>query len=180
MKRYIVVSAVGRDRPGFVNEITHAIHRIGGNIELQRSTRMAEEFALLILFSMPGGAAEAAEAIAGMESLKTANRFVGAREAVSAPAAGKDWVRTAEIIASGADQPGIIDALTLLLFRHHVNIESMDYDVDSAPMTGEDLFRLKATVAIPREVDAEGLHARLKEMEVEYNFDMVFQYPPGS
>ena len=41
MKKYIIISAVGRDRPGFVNKITHAITELGGNIDLQRSTRMA-------------------------------------------------------------------------------------------------------------------------------------------
>lgn len=180
MKKYIVASAVGKDRPGFVNEITRAVHDLGGNIELQRSTRMADEFALLVLFSVPGGESEAATAIQALEALRNPDRFVGAREAVGKPAAQKDWVSTAEIIASGADQSGIIEAVTLVLFRHHVNIESMDYDVDSAPMTGEDLFRLKATVAIPRDVDLDELHTCLKDMESEYNFDILFHYPPAS
>ena len=177
MKKYIVASAVGKDRPGFVNEITRAIHGLGGNIELQRSTRMADEFALLVLLSVPGGEDEAAAAIRSLEGLRTGDRFVGAREAVSMPAGQKDGVRTAEIIASGADQPGIIEAVTLVLFRHHVNIESMDYDVDSAPMTGEDLFRLRATVAVPKEVDFDELRAHLKDMEEEYNFDILVRRP---
>ena len=123
---------------------------------------------------------EAAGAIRTLEALRTEDRFVGAREAVTQPATRKDDIRTAEIIASGADQPGIIEAVTLVLFRHHVNIESMDYDVDSAPMTGEDLFCLNATVTLPEDVDLDELHARLKDMEAEYNFDILLQHPTAS
>ena len=38
-KHYIVVSAVGRDRPGLVNHVTHEIRELGGNIEINYHDR---------------------------------------------------------------------------------------------------------------------------------------------
>jgi glycine cleavage system transcriptional repressor len=177
MKKYIVVSAVGKDRPGFVNRITHAINELGGNIELQRSTRMADEFALIFLFSVD--AARSKEAIDHIAALKLAETFITAREAVSTDIVRPDLAGIAELTASGADQPGIIDAVTHVLFQQNINIESMDYDTESAPMTGEHLFRMNARLAIPRGLDIDALQKTLRDMEAEYNFDVSLRYPAG-
>jgi glycine cleavage system transcriptional repressor len=177
MKKYIVVSALGKDRPGFVNRITRAIKELGGNIELQRSTSMADEYALIILFSMPGDPGQVADAVGKLAALRTDDTIVNAREALSPSAGGAESAGCAELVASGADQPGIIDAVTLVLFQDHVNIQSMDYDTESAPMTGEHLFRLSARLAIPKGLDVARLREKLRAMERQYNFDVILRYP---
>ena len=53
----------------------------------------------------------------------------------------------------------------------------MDYDVDSAPMTGQDLFRMVARLAVPDGTDVDALRGQLREMEDEYNFDVLFRFP---
>jgi len=175
MKRYVVVSAVGPDRPGFVNRVTSVIHGLGGNIELQRSTRMAGEFALIVLFSLPGTQANAEAAAAKLAALQSGDMMVNARIAV-APADGKAAGSVSACLqASGADQPGIIDAVTLLLFKYHVTIESMDYDTESAPFTGESLFKMTATLSIPKGTDLEALQSQLKDLEQQMNFDVGWQ-----
>ena len=121
MKHFIVVSALGKDRPGLVNRITHAINDLGGNIELQRSTRMAAEFAMLVLFSLEQGSPK--DAIARLNSICSNDLFINARSALSKEAERPANARTFELIASGADQPGIIDVVTLILFKHNINIE---------------------------------------------------------
>ena len=82
MKRFIVTSAVGRDRPGFVNLITSRIHELGGNVELQRATRMAEEFAAIVLFSIEGDEMELAAAVDAMRKLPAEDMLVYARPVV--------------------------------------------------------------------------------------------------
>lgn len=173
MKKYVVVSAVGGDRPGFVNAVTHVITQRGGNIELQRSTRMANEFALIVLFSLPGAQADTTAAIEELQGLQSKDLQVHAREAV-APA-DEDAGGGASLQASGADQPGIIDAVTQLLFKNNVNIESMDYDVEGAPFTGEHLFKMTAELAIPDGTDIGALEAQLRELEGQMNFDVVLR-----
>lgn len=175
MNKYIVVSAVGKDRPGFVNGITKVIREMGGNIELQRSTRMADEYALIFLFTVD--ASRAPEAIDRLAALKVPETFITAREAVATVSGKPELAGMAELTASGADQPGIIDALTLLLFQHNVNIESMDYDTESAPMTGEHLFRMTARLAMPAGIDIAQLREKLRGMERDYNFDVLLTFP---
>ncbi|HEX9851795.1 MAG TPA: ACT domain-containing protein, partial [Woeseiaceae bacterium] len=47
----IVLSAVGTDRAGVVNDITRVILDCGGNIEESRMTALGAEFAMLMLIS---------------------------------------------------------------------------------------------------------------------------------
>lgn len=174
MKTYLVVSAVGRDRPGFVNRMAHQIAEAGGNIELQRSVRMAGEFASLFLVSVD--AAGKYPAAAQLSALQGEDLAVSVRDAVAGDRLPGSVA--AELIACGADHPGIIDAVTLVLYRNHVNIEAMDYDVDGAPMTGESLFRLNAQVAVPADASLSALKGQLKDLEQELNVDILLRLLP--
>ncbi|MEM7394691.1 MAG: ACT domain-containing protein [Verrucomicrobiota bacterium] len=176
MKTFYIVSAVGKDRPGLVNRITHVIHEQGGNIELQRSTWMAAEFALLLLYSNPEDHAGQLDAL---KALNGPNLYVNARSVLGGETERNDSARGVQLTASGADQPGIVDAVTLLLFREQINIESMDYDTESAPMSGDELFRLKARLTLPEGADLKTLRSQLRELEDEYNFDILIEQEHG-
>jgi glycine cleavage system transcriptional repressor len=176
MSHYIVVSAIGKDRPGFVNAISRELKQLGANIEIQRSTRMADEYALIMLASLAGGADQVERAVQALNGLRTDDLYVSARRGVAATGCA-DPAGFAEIEASGADQPGIIDAVTLLLFKRLISIETMDYDTESAPMTGESLFRMNARLAIPKGVDLPALREELRAMEKTWNFDVILRYP---
>jgi glycine cleavage system regulatory protein len=176
---YCIVSATGQDRPGFVHAITQAIKAAGGNIEQQRSARVADEYAVMILFTT-ADAASAETAIAALQQLADEKLSVRVRCSEGQLNSMPDAVAIAEIAASGADQPGILDALTSLLLRHGINIDTMDFDTESAPMTGEALFRMDARVSIPGTADLPELRRQLRALEDEYNFDILFRCPAGA
>jgi glycine cleavage system transcriptional repressor len=177
VKQYYVTSAVGKDRPGFINQITRVIYASGGNVEMQRAARMADEFAAIILFSLEGSDPAGESALQGLLALQSDDFKITARAAVGAGDAAIPGCSFAEVTASGADQPGIIDVVTHLLFKENINVESMNYNVDSAPMTGQQLFRMEARLAIPEGVDVETLKEKLRELEDQLNFDILFTHP---
>ena len=51
MSQLIVLSAIGHDRTGIVQDITEVILNCGGNIEESRMTTLGAEFAMLMLVS---------------------------------------------------------------------------------------------------------------------------------
>jgi glycine cleavage system regulatory protein len=51
----------------------------------------------------------------------------------------------------------------------------MDYDTESAPFTGEHLFRMTAQLAVPESSSMDVLRERLRELEDEYNFDILLR-----
>lgn len=174
MNTFVVVSAVGKDRPGLVNKISHEIKINGGNIELQRSARMADEFAIISLVSLESAVEPF---INKLTALRDENFFIYAREALTGTGELQAGERKAEIIAEGADQMGIIDNLTLLLVENNINIESMDYDVIHAPMSGAPLFQMQAKVVIPASVDINDFKKQLREKEQDLYIDVLFRYP---
>ncbi len=177
MKTFVVVSAIGKDRPGLVNRISHEIKIKGGNIELQRSVRMADEFALILLVSMEKTAEDVESLIQEMTHLKTENFFIYARKAMGATAELPSRARYAVLLAEGADQIGIIDEITLLLLENNINIDAMDYNVSHAPMTGIELFQMEAKIVIPPTITINEFRTKLKEMENRLNIDILFRYP---
>lgn len=173
MKNYFVISAVGRDRPGFVNHVAIRIGAVGGNIELQRSIRMAGEYAALFLISVADGGVDRGEIEARLAEEADEGLSLGVRDAMAGEEHRPPGARVLELIASGADQPGIIDAVTQVLFKGQVNLEAMDYDTESAPMTGDTLFRMNAIVAAPADIDLAAVRAELRALEAELNVDIL-------
>ena len=51
MKCYYILSAIGKDRPGIVADVSEVIYECGGNIEDSNMGLLRSHFALLILFS---------------------------------------------------------------------------------------------------------------------------------
>lgn len=51
MNKHLVISALGKDRPGIVNDLSKAILDCGGNVEDSRMTVLGGEFALILLVS---------------------------------------------------------------------------------------------------------------------------------
>ncbi len=176
MKQYLIVSATGKDRTGFVHTITNVIRRHRGNIELQRSMRMADEYAMLALFSVEGGDAEIRAVIDALNGMTLEDAHVFARTAVM-PATTGEGVANAHLEAAGADEPGRIDMVTRILFEHGVNIEEMNYDTESAPMTGDALFRMDARLAIGEGVEVKSLRDELRNLAEDHNFDVLLQHP---
>ena len=51
MKTYFILSAIGKDRPGIVADVSEVIFECGGNIEDSSMNLLRNHFALLLLFS---------------------------------------------------------------------------------------------------------------------------------
>ena len=51
MNKYLVISAIGQDRPGIVKDLSEIIYQHGGNILESRMAVLGEEFALLLLLT---------------------------------------------------------------------------------------------------------------------------------
>ena len=176
-KTYMEVVAVGRDRPGVVQKISREIRKNGGNIELQRSTKMAGDFALILLFSLKNAEEEKVNStIKSLNQLSDESFFIQTRKAISDLKRPPGY-KCGDLIAEGADQMGIIDTISLLLFQNQINIEAMNYDIINAPMTGTPLFRMEARVSVPKSVDITNFKKKLINTERDFNIDIIFRFP---
>jgi len=54
MKKYYVLSAIGKDRPGIVADVSELIFECGCNLEDSSMTLLGDHFALLVVLSGEG------------------------------------------------------------------------------------------------------------------------------
>ena len=109
MTQLIVISAVGTDRTGVVQDITKDILECGGNIEESRMTTLGAEFAMLLLVS--GNWHTLSRLEQKLEKLTAdGNLNVSIRKTVE-PATKEDRMPYAVDVVS-LDQQGIVDRRT--------------------------------------------------------------------
>ena len=138
MSESFVLTFIGRDKPGIVNAISEQIAAAGGSWLESRLARLAREFAGIVLISAP---AEHAESLmAGLRRLEEG----GLRIAVARSAApAETWASAVALNLVGHDRPGIVRDVTQALSALGANIESFASGIESAPFTGETMFRAR-------------------------------------
>jgi len=79
----------------------------------------------------------------------------------------------------GADHKGIIHAVARDLAWRAVNVESLDTEVEAAPMSGQPLFRMRAAVSLPPGVACDELAAALGAVGDEMNVEITVEPVSG-
>ena len=168
-KAYVVLTAVGPDRVGIVDDIAGAVSAAGCNIEESKMAVLGGEFAVIMLVSgAPGSVdslARSLPATGGKLSLHVECRPT--RE----PRAGEQG-RPYLLEAVSLDTPGIVHSVTAILRSHGINIEDLETDTAAAPWTGAPMFRLKAHLIVGPSTSIAGLKAELARLQQEHDLDI--------
>jgi glycine cleavage system transcriptional repressor len=160
-REFLLLSATEPDRLGLVAELTGFIADRGCNVEDSRLVVLGGYAGLMVLLS--GEPAAVQSVLDGLSQLK---ELQGIRAAPRRVATRRLEVPTAPgmvVHAVAIDHAGIIHALTETVRRHGGNILELESAAESAPMSGEPLFRLRMSVRMP---DAGGAESDLwRELE---------------
>jgi glycine cleavage system regulatory protein len=170
MRTTLVLTVLGDDRPGIVEQLSERVLAAGANWEESRMAHLSGKFAGLLRVSVEAGRAEAlAESLM---SLSDAGLTVVAKPGAAAhPAATASM--TLQLV--GHDRPGIVRDVARALAAHQVNIEELESEVVSAPMTGEPLFRARALVRLPASVLPSTLVQTLEALAGEMMVDLSIE-----
>ena len=149
----VLISFFCDDRPGVIEEISRLIETHRGNWLDSQLARLGGRFAGVLLVQVPLARQEAlAAALAGLESQGIRATLTSGGEAPSSSPASR------RITLLGPDRPGIVHELTRAMHTAGFNVLAMTTSVESAPMSGESLFRAEARIEI-------GEGSRLDELE---------------
>lgn len=170
-KTYLVLTAVGSDRPGLVNEIAAAIHAAGANLEDSRMAILGGEFALLVLLSGSEAAAAKVERAAAPLGEKLGLRLISKR---TGRAQRKDFL-PCRISVSGLDRPGIVLFVSEILARRGVNVASLESHLAYVPESGTPLFVLEAELQVPSELALVELKRELSAQCDEENLELSLE-----
>lgn len=171
-KGYLVLTAVGPDRPGIVSELSALIHRAGSNLEDSRMAVLGGEFALLLLVSGSEDALSRTEAHATEQQDALGLRIL--HERTTGPRTPAD-VLPYRIRVSGFDRPGIVQVVTSVVARRAVNLRALESRLEHAAESGTPLFVLDAELEVPSPVVWAELSRELTAACDEENLDLTVE-----
>ena len=176
---FVVLTAVGPDRVGIVDDIAGAVSGSGCNIEESKMAVLGGEFAVIMLASGPAGSVEALTrslpALGGKLGLQVECR------PTHEPRVGEKG-RPYVLKAVSLDTPGIVHSVTAILRRHEVNIEDLETETAAAPWTGAPMFRLTTHLVVGPSVSIGTLKAELAHLQQQMDVDISLKpvFAPGS
>lgn len=170
-EQYLVLTAVGADRPGIVAELTAAVAARGANVADSRMAVLGGEFALMMLVA----AAEADLQLVRATLSDAADRLelqLIVKETRSPAAHRAGHVRSYEVQVHALDHPGIVHAVTAALQTLGGNVVSLDTSAYQGSMTGAPLFRMTLCGDFPPDVTAARLREALGQVSETANADV--------
>ena len=172
MTQLIVISAVGTDRTGVVQDITKDILECGGNIEESRMTTLGSEFAMLMLVS--GNWHTLSKLEQKLEKLTgDGNLSVSVRK-TSEQASKEDRMPYAVDVVS-LDQQGIVYNLANFFAARDVEIAEVATRHYSAAHTGAPMFEVQMAVNIPASLHVAGFKDEFHDFCDELNLDAMLE-----
>ncbi len=172
MSQLIVLSAMGTDRAGIVNDLTKVILDCGGNIEESRMAALGTEFAMLLLVS--GNWHTLSKLEASLDKLSrdrdlTINiKKTGVRER------SEESMPYAVDVVS-LDQPGIVFQLSHFFASRNIEIADLATRRYAAAHTGSPMFAVQMAVNVPASVHLSQLRDEFLEICDQLNLDGLIE-----
>lgn len=160
METSYILTFIGDDRPGLVEQLSSVIESNRGNWHESRLSQLGGKFAGLILVSLPGDHGAALERDLKALSASGLSIRVTATSGAGSVPSGREITLT----VIGPDRLGIVREISRALAQRQINVVEMDSHVESAPMSAEMLFRARIDATIPEHTDLDDLHDTLEEI----------------
>jgi len=146
MIKNLVISALGNDKPGIVNELSKAILEQGGNISESRMTVLGGEFAMMLLVT---GNQECIDNIISKleQTGEQLNLTLIAKE--TQPQESDKRRLPYQVSVVSMDHPGIVHNISDFLSSRNLNIEEIETQTYPAAHTGTPMFSLEMTISVP-------------------------------
>ncbi len=156
MSEQLVITALGRDRPGIVDRLSEALGSRRLNIEDSRMSVLGGEFAVMLLVS---GESEAIDDfLAELPALEDALGMQLMARTTTPPAARPDLV-PCEVEVVSMDHPGIVHELARFFSQRDINIVELETESQPAAHTGTPMFSMHMIIGVP----ADQSIARLRD-----------------
>lgn len=155
-----IVTFIGDDKPGLVEQLSSIIERHQGNWRESRLSQLGGKFAGLILVSLPAESGPALEA----ELNSLAPGGLSVRVTATGETAAPEPGRNIALRVIGPDRLGIVREISRALAQRHINVLEMDSQVNSAPMSAEMIFSASIEAWIPEATNMDDLHDTLDEI----------------
>lgn len=169
--KFLVISSIGTDKPGIVNQLAKACSTNQCNIIDSRMTVLGGEFAVIMMVS------GASDSITKLESdLPSISEELGLTTTVkhtqqrdSSPA----LAYSVSVVA--LDNPGIVHEIAQYFSNQHINIDDLQTGTYSAPHTGTQMFNLSMTIRLAADTHIASLRDEFMDFCDDLNLDAIIE-----
>ena len=168
MSANLVMTFIGRDRPGLVNAIASRVAAQGGTWLESRLARLAGEFAGIVRVESPD------DHVAALTAALRELEVEGLHVAIAASPSVKDEPKRASLKLEllCIDRSGIVAEVTETISSLGVNIEEFESRLEEAAFTGQPMFKARARLYPPEGLAADVLRGRLEKLASEMMADL--------
>jgi glycine cleavage system transcriptional repressor len=163
-----VLTAIGDDRPGLVEEVSEFVFARGGSIEDSRMANMHGQFAIVMSIA---GTREAIDRITSDLDALNEQTEIHARLTPVVREVDATTRLPYRLTGQALDQAGLVHQVANVLRSHDVNIESMETTLEAAPVTGAPIFAMDLVVAVPSGTPVQTLRDALGRVCDALNID---------
>jgi glycine cleavage system transcriptional repressor len=176
MQNLLVISALGEDRPGIVNDLSKSIADSGCNIEDSRMTVLGGDFAIILLVS--GKWNELAKLESCLPSVgRRLGLLLNTKRTEPPPRRGDMLPYAVEVVS--IDHPGIVHQLANFFSSREINIRDMATASYAAAHTGTPMFSVQMTVDVPAGTHIAGLREEFMDFCDQLNLDAIMEPVKG-
>ncbi|MCB1878245.1 MAG: glycine cleavage system protein R [Chromatiales bacterium] len=172
LKTYLVVSALGPDRPGIVERLTRVIDESGCMVRDSRMTNLGQEFAMQLVVEGNWN---------NIAMLETALPSLEKRQELTLQFKRTELRPPAEnllpygVEAVSVQQPGIVHHLAEFFSSRGINISELVTNTYSASTTGTPMFTVQLTINVPADIQIAGLREEFMDFCDRLNLDAVLE-----
>ena len=169
---HLVISALGKDRPGIVNQLSKAIYELDCNVSDSRMTVLGGEFAILLMVEGPWNLlAKLEDQVPELQDrlhLTITTRRTEER-------AGNANLLPYGVDVVSLDHPGIVYSLASFFSDKNINIEDMTTSSYAAAHTGTPMFSVRMSIGIPADIHIAALRDEFMDFCDQLNLDAVME-----
>ncbi|GLS03042.1 hypothetical protein GCM10007860_01850 [Chitiniphilus shinanonensis] len=167
MPSILVLTVLGADKPGLVEQLANVVADHGANWLESSMSRLAGQFAGILRVEV------AAEHRAALEAALA--ELADLRVTVVEGGVGEDYPHEFTLSVVAHDRIGIVKEVTQVLARHRVNVDQLATEVMPAAMSGESMFHADAILRASADFDEAALQRDLEalsdDLVVEFGAD---------
>jgi glycine cleavage system transcriptional repressor len=170
MDTHLIISAIGLNRPGLIDELSRAILDCGCNIGDSRMAVLGNDLAIMMALSGHWNAIAKLENLLPKLEESLDVKMISKR---SEPRTGTENLIPYGIEVVSIDHPGIVYEVTNFFSRRGINVEDLYTSCYPAPHTGASMFALHMTIGIPADAAIASVRGDFMDFCDDLNLDAM-------
>ena len=167
----LVITVLGRDRPGIVRMISDSVQGMAVNWADSRMTHYADQFAGVVHLQVSPEQAD--QVLANLRKQEAEGLSVQSARSDSPPVAAGNRMLRFEL--TGPDRPGIVRELSVGLAERGVSIEDLHTEIKQE--SGQAQFKVRALLVVPQALSDDALRGVLEGLASQMMMDIGLDSP---